>query len=349
MRQLSLFPPEITLQNRCIYGPLPQDTPIIVSNGVGVDSVALLIELHRHNIVPDAIVTALVGRRWFGNEHDRFYEYLPVLERWLADVGFPPITYVWYEMKRQAKYFEYWSLAGNCLANRTLPSISFRRHHSCSIKYKGAEIDRWVTEQYGERPCYRLVGYDLSEGYRAARFSTKTKRKSPRTHDVYVYPLQLLGLDRDGCEAVIESADLPSPGLSSCVFCAAMHPEEIDELHLEELWLIVILEAHAQVNLKKIRGLWGHGERMTEYIQQRGLLPAALVEEVWSKWSASERPSELRDNPEVVADEVLFNEVRHLAACCAGQEGRGANAAHAVGAAQVLLEAALIPKTGAKI
>ncbi|MCP4428471.1 MAG: hypothetical protein GY803_28640 [Chloroflexi bacterium] len=266
-------------------------------------------------------VTALVGRGWFGNEHRRFYEYLPILEQWLSDVGFPAITYVWYEMKRRAKYFEYWSLAGNCLANRTLPSISFRRHHSCSLKYKGAEIDRWVTDQYGERPCYRLVGYDLSEGYRAARFSTKTKRKGPRSRDVFVYPLQLLGLDRAGCEAVIESADLPSPGLSSCVFCAAMHPEEIDALHPEELWLIVILEAHAQVKLKKIRGLWGHGERMTEYIIRRGLLPAALVKEVWAKWSASERPSELRDHPEAscpeqgrrVADVVLFNEVRRLA------------------------------------
>ncbi|MFQ5401719.1 MAG: hypothetical protein ACE5E7_19235 [Anaerolineae bacterium] len=312
-RQLSLFPPDITLQNGRIRGPLSEDAPVIVSNGVGVDSVALLIELRRRNIVPDAIVTALVGREWFGNEHRRFYNYLPILEQWLDGVGFPPITYVWYEMKRQAKYFEYWSLAGNCLANRTLPSISFRRHHSCSLKYKGAEIDRWVTAQYGERPCYRLVCYDLAEGYRAARFSTKTRGDGPRSHDVYVYPLQLLGLDRTGCEAVITAAGLPSPGLSSCVFCAAMHPEEIDALHPEELWLIVILEAHAHVNLKKIRGLWGHGEQMTEYIIRRGLLPAELVADVWAKWSAPERPSELRDNPGAVADMVLFAEVRRLA------------------------------------
>ncbi len=170
------------------------------------------------------------------------------------------------------------------------------------------------SKQYGERPCYRLVGYDLSEGYRAARFSTKTKRDGPRSHDVYVYPLQLLGLDRTGCEAVIDAAGLPSPGLSSCVFCAAMHPEEIDELHPEELWLIVILEAHAQVNLKKIRGLWGHRERMTEYIIRRRLLPASLVEEVWAKWAAEERPFALRNNPEAIADVVLFGEVRRLAA-----------------------------------
>ncbi|MFZ1398223.1 MAG: hypothetical protein WAS33_15065, partial [Candidatus Promineifilaceae bacterium] len=199
---------------------------------------------------------------------------------------------------------------------RTLPSISFRRNHSCSLKFKGAEIDRWVTQRYGERPCYRLVGYDLTEQYRAARFSTKTKPQGPRSRDVFLYPLQLLGLDRPGCEAVIAEAGLPSPGLSACVFCAAMRPEEIDELDTESLWLIVILEAHAQINLKKIRGLWGHGERMTEYIRRRGLLPAPLLEAVWAKWVAEERPLELRDKPTAVADEVLFAETRRLAALC---------------------------------
>lgn len=316
MRQLTLFPPEISVENGRIRGPLPDDAPVIVSNGVGVDSVAMLVALRRLNLVPDAIITALVGRAEYGNEHRRFYRYLPILKAWLAAAGFPSITYVWYEMQRPPQHFAYWSLAGNCLANRTLPSISFRRNHSCSLKFKGAEIDRWVTVQYGKRPCYRLVGYDLSEGYRAARFSTNTRRDGPRAGDVYVYPLQLFALDRAGCEAVIAEAGLPSPGLSSCVFCAAMHPEEIDDLHPEELWLIVILEAHAQINLKKIRGLWGHGERMTEYIVQRGLLPTALVAEVWAKWSALERPPELRNNPQAVADVVLFNEVQRLAALC---------------------------------
>ena len=316
MRQLSLFSQDLWLQNGRLADLLPPNAPIIVSNGVGVDSVALLVELHQLSVVPDAIVTALVGRGAYGNEHPRFYAYLPVLETWLAEVGFPPIQYVWYEMKRSAKYFPYKSLAGNCLANRTLPSISFRRHHSCSLKFKGAEIDRWVTQQYGERSCYRLVGYDLSEGARAARFSIKTKPDGPRARDCFVYPLQQLGLDRAGCEAVIAAAGLPSPGLSACVFCAAMKPQEIDVLDAESLWLIVILEAHAQINLKKIRGLWGHGERMTEYIQRQGLLPAALIDEVWTKWVAEERPTELRENPTAVADEVLFAETRRLAALC---------------------------------
>ena len=314
MRQLPLFPLAITLTPGRIVGPLPASAPIVVSNGVGIDSVALLIELHHLNIRPTTIVTALVGRDEYGNEHRRFYQYLPGLEQWLAEVGFPSITYVWYEMKRQAKHFPYASLAGNCLANRTLPSISFRRHHSCSLKFKGERIDRWVTEQYGDRPCYRLVGYDLDEEHRAARFSAQVPGTGPRSRDVYVHPLQLLGLNRADCEQRIAAAGLPSPGLSSCVFCASMRPEEVDELNPEELWLIVILEAHAQVNLHTIRGLWGHGERMTEYIVRRGLLPQPLVDEVWQKWSTPERPAEMVACRN--ADEVLFAEVRCLTALC---------------------------------
>ena len=95
-----------------------------------------------------------------------------------------------------------------------------------------------------------------------------------------------------------------------------MKPQEVDTLEAESLWLIVILEAHAQVNLKKIRGLWGHGERMTEYIRRQGLLPAALIDEVWAKWAAEERPAELRENLTSVADEVLFAETHRLAALC---------------------------------
>jgi hypothetical protein len=313
MRQLALLP-DTTFSNGRIVGPLGVDAPIIVSNGVGDDSMAMLIELHRLGLRPDAVVTALVGRDWFGNEHRRFYEYLPIMEAWLAQVGFPSPTYVWYQMKKKAKHFEYLSLAGNCLANRMLPSISYRRNHSCSIKYKGDEIDKWVTGRYGGRPCYRLVGYDLGEGHRNTRFSTKAKPTGPRANDLYVYPLQLLGLTRAACWRVIQDAGLPLPGKSSCVFCASMKPEELEELYPEELWVIVILEANASPRLTTIKGLWGHAGRMTDYIVMRGLLPGDLVQEVWQKWAAEERPPELRDNPNAVADAVLFAEVKRLAA-----------------------------------
>lgn len=316
MNQARLFPADIgspiRFENGRITGPIGE-APIIVSLGVGVDSVAMLVEMQRRGIRPDAIITALVGQGEYGNEHPRFYLYLPLLGDWLKRVNFPEITFVHYELGRKAKHFHYESLAGNCISNRTLPSIAFRRNHSCSLKWKGDQIDKHVTAVYGEQPCYRLVGYDCTEIKRVSRFSTKTKGDEPRSEDMFVYPLQLWGMNRDDCEKAIIQAGLPSPGKSSCVFCPSMKPEEIDDLDPVSLWLIVIMEANASPNLTAIKGLWGHDGRMTDYILMRNLLPEPMVQEVWEKWSAEERPSELADNPDAVADEVLFSEARRLA------------------------------------
>jgi len=318
MNQLRLFSQReiyaCPIENGRILGPLADGAPVIVSNGMGSDSMAMLVESSRIGLTPDAIVTALVGRSWFGNENRATYSYLPVQQHWLAGVGFPPIQFVWYKLGRKAKHYEYLSLAGNCLANRTLPSISFRRTHSCSVKWKGDVIDRWVTNQYGDQPCYWLVGYDCTEGHRNTRFSNIKPRSKARAGDVFLYPLQQWGFTRESCLDAIDSAGLPQPGKSSCFFCASMKSYELDSLYPDELWVIVIIEANAQPNLRSIKGLFGHNGRMTDYIVSRGLLPPELVGEVWGKWSAVLRPPELRDNPDAVADQILFAEANRLAA-----------------------------------
>lgn len=95
-----------------------------------------------------------------------------------------------------------------------------------------------------------------------------------------------------------------------------MKAHELHQLPPVSLWMIVIIEAHASVKLTTINGLWGHNESMTSYIVNERLLPSDTVAEVWQKWSAIDRPSELADNPDAVADEVLFSEARRLAANC---------------------------------
>lgn len=288
---------------------------MIVSNGVGVDSMAMLIELARLNVRPDAVVTAMVGRNEWGNENRLFYAYFPLMERWLQRADFPAATRVWYELKRKAKHRHYESLAGNCLSNRMLPSISYRRNKSCSLKWKGQAIDQWVTEQYGDQPCYRAIGFDCFEGHRtAARFAAKKEETGPRSRDVFFYPLQYLGVSRHECVQIIQQAGMPVPAKSSCIFCASMHPEELDLLFPDELWRIVILEANAQPKLHSVQGFWTR-HRMTDYIISRGLLPARLVHETWAKWSADTWPEEMR-LPDAVADRVLFEESYRLAGQC---------------------------------
>src|SRR3546814_6304011 len=78
----------------------------------------------------------------------------------------------------------------------------------------------------------------------------------------------------------------PVPVKSSCFFCAAMKPHEVQTLPAWCLRLIVLMEARAAPRLINVEGLWRRstGARpgtMTEFIRGRGLLPpleiAAIV------------------------------------------------------------------------
>src|SRR3546814_14721416 len=81
--------------------------------------------------------------------------------------------------------------------------------------------------------------------------------------------------------ARIERAGLPVPPKSSCFFCPAMRPHEVDALSKDELRTIVLMEARAKPRLRTIDGLWrkpvvGRGGatprpgNITAYIRQHG-------------------------------------------------------------------------------
>ena len=126
--QLPLFAPIARVGKGRIDGPLPKGAPVVVSYGLGVDSTAMLVLLHQRGIRPDAVLFAEVG-----NEKAETYAYLDVIGHWLAEVGFPALETVRYEVQK-VKHNPYSTLAGNCLANRTLPSIAFYYRKGCSLK-----------------------------------------------------------------------------------------------------------------------------------------------------------------------------------------------------------------------
>ena len=69
--------------------PVPARPPLVVSCGLGVDSVSMLIGMRARGIVPDLILFADTG-----DEKPETYAYLPILQAWLAANGFPPVTVV---------------------------------------------------------------------------------------------------------------------------------------------------------------------------------------------------------------------------------------------------------------
>jgi hypothetical protein len=285
-------------------GPLGT-APTVVSLGMGTDSVAMLIGLKQRGIRPDLILFSDPG-----NERPETYAYLLPLSRWLERSGFPPITIVRYRARR-FKFHPYHSLAGNMLANRTLPSIAFFRK-GCSVKAKGDVLDQQVGRVFGDLPCYRLIGYDNSkkDRKRSCRQQQADNGRGMagsrvRPQDVFLYPLQLWGWDRKKCRQVILDEGLPDPGKSACTFCSALKPDEVRQLSKPHLRLIVLLEANAAINLRKIRGLW-HSKRITDFIRAEELLPAWEIDRIWSKWSQPARV--IPEGSDVLAEDVIVTE-----------------------------------------
>lgn len=56
--------------------------PVVLAYGIGVDSTALLIELHARGQAPDLVLTADTG-----NEKPATYAYLDVIGPWMRDRG----------------------------------------------------------------------------------------------------------------------------------------------------------------------------------------------------------------------------------------------------------------------
>ena len=272
--------------------------PLIVSYGLGVDSTAVLVGLHQRGIRPDLILFSDTG-----SEKEETYDYLVTINAWLRNVGFPTVTVVRNQPKR-FKWNRYSTLEGNCISNRTLPSLAFGRK-SCSLKWKGAVMDKFVDAIYGpDRAVYRAIGYDCSPADNK-RFAHAQGKTQGRKGDVFIYPLQQWGWHRFECARQIQAAGLPVPPKSSCYFCPAMKKHEVSELPTDKLRRIVIMEANASPFLRKVKGLW-RGRRMTDFIRAESLLPAAEIDALWAKWSAPER---LIKCVEIASEDVLAAEL----------------------------------------
>lgn len=281
---------------------LPMTTPpLIVADGLGVDSTAVLCELRRRKIRPDAILFANVG-----NEKDETYAYLDVRRRWLQEVGFPELVIVQYQVTDFKNWPPYHSLGENCLTNGTLPSLAFG-FKSCSLKWKVTPQNRWTESWQPAIDCWaggqkvrKIIGYDASPKD-MKRYAVAVGVEDP-AYD-YWYPLMDWKMDRDACKESIrrdlrlrriaeELGQNPIPPKSACIFCPSTKPEELRAFKRKYLRYIVIMEARAMPRLTKVKGLWRKAVKglrdpskkkpasMTEFIRDEGLLPAEEIEKL---------------------------------------------------------------------
>jgi hypothetical protein len=215
------------------------DAPLVVSYGVGLDSTAMLVEMERRGIRPDAIVFSDTGA-----EKPETYAYLETIDKWLDQVGFPRVTIVRYEPVRAP----YTTLEGKCRANETLPSIAFGANHSCALVFKRDVQVKWLKTWApgleaigrGDR-IIKAIGYDdaAQDRTRAAKANRGTEKLRAQIaarvaegrkaladqweadNCEFWYPLQQWGLERDDLAEIVRAAGLPVPVKSACWFCPA--------------------------------------------------------------------------------------------------------------------------------
>lgn len=252
--------------------------PVVVAYGMGVDSTAMLVGMAARGERPDLILFADTG-----SEKPETYAYLPTIQAWLKKVGFPPVQVVRYTPTK-FKNAPYSTLEGNCLANRTLPSLAFGRK-GCSLKWKRAPQDKFCRTWAPARECWdaggkvtKLIGYDAGPA--------DSRRAINLTEDAeytYRYPLREWGWEREECKRQILAAGLPLPVKSACFFCPATKPAELDEMmatHPELVDRIMEMEATAKPHLRNVDGLWRKAVKGTRGGQAR---PGSMTEYIQAK------------------------------------------------------------------
>lgn len=255
--------------------------PFAVADGMGVDSTAHLILIRNMGIIPDLIQFSDTG-----GEKQETYDYIHKRRAWLKKNGFPDLTIVRYVPKNFKNWPPYYTLEDNCLTNGTVPGISVGPAN-CSIKWKQepmhAFMKTWPKALAAWRdglPVIKGIGYDAGVRDRQRTYAAPEDKKGQY---IFVKILQDAGVDREAAIEMIKAEGEDVPPKSSCFFCLAMKPHEVDALPAEYLRRIVVIEARALPRLHTCEGLWRktvkgtrgatpHPGSMAKYIAEKRLL-----------------------------------------------------------------------------
>ncbi|WP_309115994.1 hypothetical protein [Saccharothrix sp.] len=220
--------------------PRYRERQVVLSLGMGVDSVALLVRwilnatLRGFPLSALTVVTAMTGE-----EHDRTREYM---ERYLLPLMRKHrIRYVQICRAGQKRKHGYvvlsdtrrpdrmhmigpWRLSYEMKAGGTLPSVRKGRRW-CSDRAKGDPIDWWVRDNM--QPGYiHVTGYAAEEGRRAARDAEARLEKEGEGKTVPClawYPLMDWGMNRSDASKYLKQVFKLAEGeewpRSCCTWC----------------------------------------------------------------------------------------------------------------------------------
>ena len=184
----------------------PAHVPFIVGFGGGVDSTAMLIQMFRRGIVPDAALFADVG-----DEKPETYDFLWWFGRWCFQRGVPLVRVHRFSPETGDR-----SLEENCLRLKTIPSRAFGLS-SCAFKWKIEAQEQWLASWPPAIECWKRGGKIIKAlGYDAGEERRATVHEDARYR--YWYPLMEWSWDREACRQTIAEEKLPIPPKSACFF-----------------------------------------------------------------------------------------------------------------------------------
>lgn len=237
------------------------NAPLMVSLGMGVDSVAMTIALIRLGRIPDLIIFADTKA-----EKPETYAYLETFGAWLKKFGCEIVVTSYMPVKAP-----YSSLEEELLTNGIIPGVAMGRS-TCSVKWKQQAIHQYLkgVPEKGRRPAQpgwqpakdawargekivKLIGYDAG---------AKDRRRKGVAEDEYYrsfFLLRELGYNRLDCANIILQENLPLPQKSSCFYCPASKSDELlflHHFHPDLFRRAINIETNALPKLKTVEGLW---------------------------------------------------------------------------------------------
>lgn len=188
-----------------------------LSFGGGVNSTALLLLLVDEGVEFEAVFVD------HGTDWPETYEHVQLMQ----ERGYP-ITVLRPDFRGFDNLYEY------ALHANLVPSLHVRW---CTSNFKAS-----VLYDYYDKPCLDLVAIDAGESHRA-RISAESGIEKR-------HPLVCLGIDRRGCEAIIEDHGLPIPIKSGCYICPMQRREQWVELNRRhpDLWCKAMTLENASVD-----------------------------------------------------------------------------------------------------
>lgn len=228
----------------------------VASCGLGVNSIAGIMEASDQGVIFDEILFANTGRGKKLGERIVTYEYLhKYFNPWLAANGQPKVTF----LHTVDKDGEILSLYEDCYNNKTLPAIVFG-FKTCSQKFKGQTQLKFLNNNEKSKQTWANGGKVIKWIFYDADEPGRAKDYSDDKFEVRYFLIEQ-NWGRYECEEKIKDAGLPLPPKSSCKFCPSMKPYQIIDLYKTEIsgfYEAIELERNA-INGGKLNNIVGLG------------------------------------------------------------------------------------------